>query len=82
MNMRTVVAVLACPLTGQALAADDFKLPPEVTPVMRAACEADVRRMCIKSGATVDSVRDCVLAHFMRLGRRCQFEIAAAGLAP
>ena len=82
MNMRTVVALVAFGFAGPALAGDDFKLPPEVTPAMRAACETDVRRMCVKPGATLDSVRDCVLAHFMRLGKRCQLEIASAGLAP
>jgi hypothetical protein len=63
-------------------AQSDIKIPPEVTPAMRAACEADVRRLCITPEANVQSVRQCVLANFMRLGRRCQMEIASAGLAP
>ncbi len=82
MKKRTAVAVLACAFAGQAFAGDDIKLPPEVTPSMRAACETDVRRLCIKPGATLESVRDCVLSKFMRLGKRCQIEIASAGLAP
>ena len=49
---------------------------------MRAACESDVRRLCISSNSTVESVRNCVLAKFMKLGKRCQVEIASAGLAP
>lgn len=65
-----------------AMAGEAFKLPPEVTPSMRAACEPDVRRLCVKADSTVDQVKNCVLAKFMRLGKRCQFEIASAGLAP
>ena len=82
MNSKMVAAVLFCAVSGQALAGDDFKLPPEVTPAMRAACEADVRRMCIHASSTVDTVRDCVLSKFMKLPKRCQLEIASAGLAP
>jgi hypothetical protein len=82
MKNRTALTLLAFVLAGPALAGDDIKLPPEVTPSMRAACETDVRRLCIKPGATLESVRDCVLSKFMRLGKRCQIEIASAGLAP
>jgi hypothetical protein len=63
-------------------ASDDIKLPPEVTPALRAACETDVRRLCITADSTVQSVKQCVLAKFLRLGRKCQMEIASAGLAP
>jgi hypothetical protein len=69
---------LATPLYAQS----DIKIPPEVTPALRAACETDVRRLCITPESNVQSVRQCVLANFMRLGRRCQMEIASAGLAP
>jgi len=69
-------------LAGSALAGEGFKLPPEVTPQLRAACESDVRRLCLSSNSTVDSVKNCVLSKFMRLGKRCQYEIAQAGLAP
>jgi hypothetical protein len=82
MNMRIVSVAGFCVVAGQAIAGDDFKLPPEVTPSMRAACEADVRKLCINSNSTVDTVRDCVLNKFMKLGKRCQIEIASAGLAP
>ncbi len=74
--------LLLCATTTGAMAAEDFKLPPEVTPGMKAACETDVRRLCISSNSTVETVRHCVLAKFMKLGKRCQFEIASAGLAP
>ena len=82
MKMRIVAVAGLCVVAAPVLAGDDFKLPPEVTPSMRAACEADVRRLCIQPGSTVGSVRDCVLDKFMKLGKRCQVEIASAGLAP
>ncbi len=81
--MKRAIAAGAFGLcAGTALAGEAFKLPPEVTPSMRAACEEDVRRLCIKSDSTVEQVKNCVLAKFTRLGRRCQYEIASAGLAP
>jgi hypothetical protein len=73
-----LVAVMAVP--GRA--SDAIKLPPEITPALRAACEADVRRLCITSESTFQSVRRCVLTNFLRLGRQCQVEITSAGLAP
>jgi hypothetical protein len=82
MMMRTAAVIGFCVSAGTAFAADDFKLPPEVTPSMRAACEPDVRRLCIKDGSTVGQVRNCVLSKFTKLGKRCQMEIASAGLAP
>jgi hypothetical protein len=63
-------------------AQQEVKIPPEVTPALRAACEADVRRLCITSESTIQSVKQCVLSKFLRLGRKCQMEIASAGLAP
>ena len=80
--VRSVAVALFCLCASQVLAGDGYKLPPEVTPAMRAACEPDVRRLCIREGSTPDSVRDCVLSKFMKLGKRCQLEIASAGLAP
>ena len=82
MIVRTIVTIALCAFTGQASASDEFKLPPEVTPSMRQACEADVRRLCISSNSTVETVKNCVLSKFMKLGKRCQYEIASAGLAP
>jgi len=76
----TVLSVFA--FSTPTVAGDEFQLPPEVTPALRAACETDVRRLCITPNATVESVRQCVMSKFLRLGRRCQVEIASAGLAP
>jgi hypothetical protein len=82
MKTTCIATVLFCASAAGALASDDFKLPPEVTPGMRRACESDVRRLCVSTNSTVDSVRSCVLAKFMKLGKRCQLEIASAGYAP
>lgn len=75
-----IVAVFA--VGNSAGARDGFKLPPEVTPAMRAACESDVRRLCINDDSTVETVKQCVLANFRKLGTRCQAQIVLAGLAP
>lgn len=75
-----LAAALAAPLA--AFAADDFQLPPGVTPKMRAACEGDVRRLCLGANPTVEKVKACVAAKFLQLGRRCQYELASAGFNP
>lgn len=82
MNIRPAATIALIVFSSPVGASEEFKIPPEVTPSMRAACESDVRRLCISSNSTVDSVRNCVLAKFMKLGKRCQVEIASAGLAP
>lgn len=75
-SLLLIVGVLVC---GQALAGDKLQLPPEVTPELRAACEYDVRRLCIGSSPTIDSVKQCVSAKFRQLGRPCQMKLAALG---
>lgn len=78
-----VATVLAMPatLTSVAGAAEEFQLPPEVTPQLRAACESDVRRLCIGTNPTVEKVKACVATKFTQLGRRCQVELASAGFS-
>ncbi len=66
----------------QAVHAEDFNLPPEVTPQLRAACESDVRRLCIGANPTVAKAKGCVSAKFSQLGNRCKLQIAMAGLKP
>jgi hypothetical protein len=61
--------------------AGDFQLPPEVTPSLRAACETDVRRLCIGANPTVDKVKRCVAAKYFQLGRKCQVELASLGFS-
>lgn len=65
-----------------AVCAEDFQLPPEVTPQIRAACETDVRRLCIGTNPTVAKVKVCVSAKFSQLGNRCKLQLAMAGLKP
>lgn len=73
-------AALFTLIAAPAANAEQFNLPPEVTPRLRAACEGDVRRLCIGDNPTVAKVKSCVMSKFMRLGTRCQKEIASAGL--
>ncbi len=62
--------------------AQEIQLPPEVTPALRAACESDVRRLCIGENPTVSKVKSCVRSKFMQLGNRCKMQITIAGLKP
>jgi hypothetical protein len=60
--------------------AEEPKLPPEVTPALRAACESDVRRIgCVDSTPTYSEVKSCVVARYSKLGQRCKIQLAAAG---
>lgn len=79
---RGTILFLAGIMMTAAAAAEDYKLPPEVTPALKAACETDVRRLCIGENPSVAKVKSCVAAKFMQLGKRCQFQIALAGLKP
>lgn len=65
---------------GWLLAAEEVRLPKEVTPALRAACESDVRRLCWGRNPTVEKVKSCVMEKFMQLSQRCQVEIVSAGL--
>jgi hypothetical protein len=81
--MKRSRAVILCVAlaAGPVAKAEELKLPPEVTPAMRAACESDVRRLCIGRSPSIAKVKRCVAAKFMQLGRRCQIELASAGFA-
>mgnify|MGYP001330008699 CR=1 FL=1 len=78
--MKALRAAALLALISAPAAAENFKLPPEVTPALRAACEGDVRRLCIGANPTVAKVKSCVISKFLKLGMRCQKEIASAGL--
>lgn len=78
---RVVVLCLALSASSVAFAEEQLKLPPEVTPSMRAACESDVRRLCVGQNPTFAKVKRCVAAKFTQLGKRCQFELASAGFS-
>jgi hypothetical protein len=75
-------SLLACAglIAASAAEAEEFKLPPEVTPSLRAACETDVRRLCIGQNPTVAKVKRCVMVKYFQLGRKCQVELASLGL--
>ena len=78
---HVVVLCLALSAGSAALAEEQLKLPPEVTPSMRAACEGDVRRLCVGQNPTYAKVKRCVASKFRQLGRRCQLELASAGFS-
>lgn len=60
--------------------AEELKLPPEVTPELRAACESDVRRIgCLGPSPTYAKVKSCVVARYMKLGNKCKMQLALAG---
>lgn len=82
MKMGGVLGLALATMTIAAASAGELKLPPEVTPALRAACEGDVRRLCIGVNPTVAKVKVCVAAKFSQLGKRCQVQIALAGLTP
>lgn len=73
---------VAAAVCGSAAAEENYQLPPEVTPAMRAACESDVRRLCIGANPTVAKVKICVASKFFQLGKRCQVQLALAGFKP
>jgi hypothetical protein len=75
------IALLAfCLPAGEALASDKLQLPPEVTPAIRAACEGDVRQLCVTPTSTQDSVVSCVRRNFSSLNKKCRTELRSAGL--
>jgi hypothetical protein len=76
-----VLSILAFMSVAEAsLAEEELKLPPEVTPALRAACESDVRRIgCLGPSPTYAKVKRCVIAKYTKLGMRCRTELALAG---
>lgn len=85
-NVRALAAGLGLLVSSGALVsswalAEELQLPPEVTPQLRAACEGDVRRLCVGPSPTVAKVKRCVAVKFLLLGRKCQVELASAGFS-
>ncbi len=76
---KAVLLAISAAVVSTPVGAESFKLPKEVTPQVRAACEKDVRRLCIGKKPTVAGVKSCVRRNFMRLGTRCQITLAASG---
>jgi len=71
--------VVVMGMVGSPAWAGELQLPPEVTPSIRAACETDVRRLCIGAQPTVEKVKRCVAMKFFQLGQKCQVELASLG---
>ena len=85
MNMkRTLILGLlfAAATTGARAKEDGYQLPPEVTPAIQAACETDVRRLCVDGSPSIEKVKSCVLAKFFKLNKRCQLRLIHAGFSP
>ena len=80
-QISAIVAVALSIPAVRAGAEEKFQLPPEVTPALRAACEHDVRRLCIGANPTIASVKQCVSAKFRQLGKSCQVELALVGFS-
>lgn len=81
MNRGRTLLVCFGILASSMAAAEELQLPPEVTPQLRAACESDVRRLCIGTQPTVAKVKRCVAMKYLMLGRKCQVELASAGFS-
>ena len=79
MRKLVLAATTFASLCTAAIAAEDVKLPPEVTPALRAACEQDVRRLCIGENPTFEKVKQCVEQKFSKLNMRCRVALASAG---
>lgn len=76
-----IVTLAASGISVATAGAGDLKLPKEVTPALRAACETDVRRLCTVSNPTVAKVKSCVRRNFTKLGLHCQMKLASAGFS-
>jgi hypothetical protein len=63
-----------------ACADDELELPPGVTPAIRVACEADVRRLCVGPNPTAEKIKICVIRKYAQLGPDCKAQLASAGL--
>jgi hypothetical protein len=79
MSVKRVVLALGGAMVASVAVAEEFKMPPEVTPKLRAACETDVRRLCIGANPTVNKVKACVAVKYFQLGKKCQVELASLG---
>jgi hypothetical protein len=79
MRKWCLVASCVALVISPAMASEQVKLPPEVTPALRAACEQDVRRLCISENPTYDKVKQCVEQKFAQLNTRCRLALASAG---
>ena len=82
MHLRGIIFTFGLLTSSALVSAEEFQLPPEVTPSMRSACEGDVRRLCVGENPTISKIKSCVEQKFSQLNSRCQIAIASAGLSP
>jgi len=78
--MKLCIALVALSVVSFCAVSNAIELPKEVTPAIRAACEKDVRRLCVRRHSTLQSVKACVLNKFKKLNMRCQFKLVQAGM--
>jgi hypothetical protein len=84
----TTIALAILPATASfsaekvRVASVEFELPKQVTPAVRAACEGDVRRFCVRKGSTLETVKTCVYTNFSKLNAKCQELALAVGFTP
>jgi hypothetical protein len=80
MKLSRFAALCVAVATSSMVRAEEIKLPPEVTPELRAACEGDVRRIgCLGPSPTFAKVKSCVIAKYAQLGSKCKVQLAAVG---
>lgn len=77
MTFRPILVGMVLVLSSGSATA--LKLPKEVTPAIRKACETDVRRLCVRKGSTIASVKQCVINNFAKLNSRCKYRLVRAG---
>ena len=75
-----ILLLSLCCASSVAIADEKFKLPPEITPAIRAACEDNVRALCVTSASSQSSIVSCVRRNFTSLNRNCRNELTSAGL--
>lgn len=78
MIARTILAAVA--IVVLCVSSQALELPKEVTPTIRAACEKDVRRLCLQPDSTLESVKACVKRKFRKLNSKCRIKLVQAGL--
>ena len=79
-STRVILLGLCCLAISAAVADEKFQLPPEITPAIRAACEQNVRSLCVTPTSTSSTVVSCVRRNFVNLNKKCRSELTSAGL--
>jgi hypothetical protein len=80
MKFKSILLLSLCLGVTQVKADEKIQLPPEITPAIRAACEQNVRQICVTPTSTQDSIVSCVRRNFISLNKRCRNELVSAGL--